>query len=81
MANPVYAESYSLPNPLVSGDYSAFHPVKATDFGLNKPGSNSTVNDGGWGVGNLAYNAEVAEYNAALTKATAEKNALWPPKK
>lgn len=31
--------------------------------------------------GNLAYNAEVAEYNAALTKATAEKNALWPPKK
>jgi hypothetical protein len=31
--------------------------------------------------GNLAYNAEVAEYNAALTKATAEKNALWPQKK
>lgn len=31
--------------------------------------------------GNLAYNAEVAEYNAALTKATAEKNALWPPAK
>ena len=30
--------------------------------------------------GNLAYNAEVAEYNAALTKATAEKNALWPQK-
>jgi hypothetical protein len=31
--------------------------------------------------GNIAYNAEVAEYNAALAKATAEKNALWPPKK
>jgi hypothetical protein len=31
--------------------------------------------------GNLAYDAEVAEYNAALTKATAEKNALWPQKK
>jgi len=31
--------------------------------------------------GNLAYNAEVAEYNAALTKATAEKNALWGEKK
>jgi hypothetical protein len=31
--------------------------------------------------GNLAYNAEVAEYNAALIKATAEKNALWPQKK
>jgi hypothetical protein len=31
--------------------------------------------------GNLAYNAEVAEYNAAVTKATAEKNALWPQKK
>ena len=31
--------------------------------------------------GNIAYNAEVAEYNAALTKATAEKDALWPPKK
>lgn len=31
--------------------------------------------------GNLAYNAEVAEYNAALAKATAEKNALWPQKK
>jgi len=28
--------------------------------------------------GNRAYNAEVAEYNAALTKATAEKNAVWP---
>ena len=31
--------------------------------------------------GNIAYNAEVAEYNAALVKATAEKNALWPEKK
>jgi len=31
--------------------------------------------------GNLAYNAEVAEYNAALVKATAEKDALWPQKK
>jgi hypothetical protein len=31
--------------------------------------------------GNLAYNAEVAEYNDALTKATAEKNALWPQKR
>jgi hypothetical protein len=30
--------------------------------------------------GNLAYNAEVAEYNAALTKATAEKNALFGTK-
>jgi len=30
--------------------------------------------------GNIAYNAEVAEYNAALAKATAEKNALWPQK-
>ena len=27
--------------------------------------------------GNIAYNAEVAEYNAALAKATAEKNALF----
>ena len=31
--------------------------------------------------GNIAYNAEVAEYNAALAKATAEKDALWPQKK
>jgi hypothetical protein len=31
--------------------------------------------------GNIAYNAEVADYNAALAKATAEKNALWPQKK
>ena len=31
--------------------------------------------------GNIAYNAEVAEYNAALAKATAEKNSLWPQKK
>ena len=31
--------------------------------------------------GNLAYNAEVVEYNVAVTKATAEKNALWPQKK
>ena len=30
--------------------------------------------------GNIAYNAEVAEYNAALTKATAEKNALFGTK-
>ena len=30
--------------------------------------------------GNIAYNAELAEYNAALAKATAEKNALWPQK-
>ena len=28
--------------------------------------------------GNRAFNAEVAEYNAALTKATAEQAALWP---
>jgi uncharacterized protein YccT (UPF0319 family) len=28
--------------------------------------------------GNRAYIAEVAEYNTALTKATAERNALWP---
>ena len=31
--------------------------------------------------GNIAYNAEVAEYNAALAKATAEKNAVWGQKK
>jgi len=31
--------------------------------------------------GNLAYDAEVVEYNTAVTKATAEKNALWPQKK
>jgi hypothetical protein len=31
--------------------------------------------------GNLAYNAEVAEYNDALAKATTEKNALWPQKR
>jgi len=31
--------------------------------------------------GNIAYNAEVAEYNAALAKATAEKNAIWQQKK
>lgn len=31
--------------------------------------------------GNIAYNAEVAEYNAALAKATGEKNSLWPQKK
>lgn len=30
--------------------------------------------------GNIAYNAEVADYNAALAKATAEKNALWATK-
>jgi len=28
--------------------------------------------------GNIAYNAEVAEYNAALAKATVERNAIWP---
>jgi len=28
--------------------------------------------------GNIAYNAEVAEYNAALKKATDERNATWP---
>jgi hypothetical protein len=28
--------------------------------------------------GNIAYNAEVAEYNAALAKATAEQKAIWP---
>jgi hypothetical protein len=31
--------------------------------------------------GNIAYNAEVAEYNAALAKATGEKNSLRPQKK
>jgi hypothetical protein len=31
--------------------------------------------------GNIAYNTEVAEYNAALAKATAEKNALWLQKR
>ena len=30
--------------------------------------------------GNAAYNAEVTEYNAALAKATAEKNSLWGAK-
>ena len=30
--------------------------------------------------GTAAYNAEVAQYNAALTKATAEKNSLWGTK-
>ena len=28
--------------------------------------------------GNAAFNAEVAQYNAALKKATAERDALWP---
>jgi hypothetical protein len=28
--------------------------------------------------GNIAYNAEVAEFNAALTKATVEQKAIWP---
>ena len=28
--------------------------------------------------GNIAYNAEVAQYNAALAKAIAERSALWP---
>ena len=28
--------------------------------------------------GNVDFNAEVAEYNAALAKATAERNAIWP---
>ena len=28
--------------------------------------------------GNISFNAEVAEYNAALAKATAERNAIWP---
>ena len=31
--------------------------------------------------GNIAYNAEVAQYNAALAKATAEKNAAFGAKK
>jgi hypothetical protein len=31
--------------------------------------------------GNRSYNAEVAEYNTALTKATAEHDALWGQKK
>jgi hypothetical protein len=31
--------------------------------------------------GNIAYDAELADYNAALAKATAEKNALWPQKR
>ena len=30
--------------------------------------------------GNVAYEAELAQYNAALAKATAEKNALWGTK-
>ena len=30
--------------------------------------------------GNIAYNAEVVEYNSALAKATAEKNTLWGTK-
>jgi hypothetical protein len=28
--------------------------------------------------GNIVYNAELKQYNAALEKATAERNALWP---
>jgi len=28
--------------------------------------------------GNIAYDAEVAEYNAALAKATTERDAIWP---
>ena len=32
-------------------------------------------------AGNEAYIVELAQYNAALTKATAEKNALWEQKK
>jgi hypothetical protein len=28
--------------------------------------------------GNIAYDAEVAEFNAALAKAIAERNAIWP---
>jgi hypothetical protein len=28
--------------------------------------------------GNITYNAQVAEYNAALAKATTERNAIWP---
>lgn len=28
--------------------------------------------------GNIAYNVEVAEYNAVLAKATTERNAIWP---
>jgi hypothetical protein len=32
-------------------------------------------------AGNEAYTVELAQYNAALAKATAEKNALWPEKK
>jgi len=28
--------------------------------------------------GNIAYNTEVAQYNAALAKATTERNAIWP---
>jgi hypothetical protein len=31
--------------------------------------------------GNRAFNAEVAEYNAALAKATADRNALWGQKR
>ena len=32
-------------------------------------------------AGNEVYTVELAQYNAALTKATSEKNALWPEKK
>jgi hypothetical protein len=32
-------------------------------------------------AGNEAYTVELAQYNAALTKAIAEKTALWPEKK
>jgi hypothetical protein len=32
-------------------------------------------------AGNEVYTVELAQYNAALTKAIAEKNALWPEKK
>jgi hypothetical protein len=52
-----YTTSYALNNPLISDEYSVFHPAKATDFGVLAPGANSTTIDGGFGNGNLAYNA------------------------
>ena len=36
---------------------SEHHLIKASDFGVIAPGGNGTTTDGGWGNGNLAYNA------------------------
>jgi len=72
-----YTTSYALQNPLISAVYSIFHPVKATDFGVLAPGANSTVLDGGFGNGNLAYNAgagslAMSTANCKITYITAQ---------